>query len=63
MADEPFVLFLGFSALWILLGLGTIIWVINSEKNSLTLNKDIIVVALSILLPFGLALIIGALRF
>ena len=63
MADEPFVLFLGFSALWILLGLGTIIWVINSEKNSLTLNKDIIVVALSILLPFGLALIIGALKF
>lgn len=62
MADEPFVLFLGFSALWILLGIGAIAWVINSEESGLTLNKDLIVVALSILLPFGLALIIGALR-
>ena len=63
MADEPFVLFLGFSGLWILLGVGTIIWVLKSENSDLKLNQDLILVSLSILIPFGLALMIGFTRF
>ena len=63
MADEPFVLFLGFSVLWILMGIATIIWVLKSEKSALKLNKELILVGLSILLPFGLALLIGFARY
>ncbi len=63
MSDYIFVLFLGFSAIWIILGVVTIYVVVRMEKRSFELSQEVILVSLAILLPFIIALVIGARSF
>jgi len=60
MSDYIFVFFLGFSAIWITLGLTAIYVVIRMEKKSFEMTKEVVLVPLSILLPFIIALVVGA---
>lgn len=63
MSDYIFVLFLGFSAIWIILGVVTIYVVVRMEKRSFELSQEVILVPLAILLPFIIALVIGTRSF
>ncbi|MEM9135914.1 MAG: hypothetical protein AAGB01_00995 [Cyanobacteria bacterium P01_F01_bin.42] len=62
MSDYIFILFLGFSAIWILLAILAVYWVMRLEKRAFKISKEMLVVSLSILIPFIIALIFGALN-
>ena len=62
MSDYTFALFLGFSGIWILLGIGAIYWIMKMENKTFSVSKEMILVSLSIVLPFAIALWIGQVK-
>ena len=60
MQDSTFALFLGFAFLWIGLGAGALIVLLKTESPDLKFGKQGLLVTLSVVLPFLIALIYGA---
>jgi hypothetical protein len=61
MEESPYVFFLGFAFLWILLGLGSVFFVVKSQGPSAKIPAEALIVAIPILAAFVIALTFGAL--
>ena len=60
MEDSTFMIFLGFSLIWILLGVVTWLALLKADNQKIQFGKWGLLVAIPILIPFVFALIIGA---
>ena len=60
MEESPYVFFLGFAFLWILLGLGSVFFVVKSQGPSAKIPAEALIVAIPILAAFVIALTFGA---
>jgi hypothetical protein len=60
MEESPYVFFLGFAFLWILLGLGAIFFLVKSQGPSAKLPPEALLVSIPILVAFAIALTFGA---
>lgn len=60
MEESPYVFFLGFAFLWILLGLGAIFFLVKSQGPSAKLPPEAWLVGVPILVAFAIALTFGA---
>jgi hypothetical protein len=61
MEESPYVFFLGFAFVWILLGLISVYFVFKSQGPAAKIPVEAWVVAIPILAAFAIALTIGAL--
>jgi hypothetical protein len=61
MEESPYVFFLGFAFLWILLGLTSVFFVFKSQGPAAKIPAEAWVVAIPILAAFVIALTFGAL--
>ena len=61
MEESPYVFFLGFAFLWILLGLVSVFFVFKSQGSTAKIPAEAWVVAIPILAAFAIALTFGAL--
>lgn len=60
MEDSSFIIFLGFSLIWIVLGVVTWLALLKADNQKIQFGKWGLLVAIPILIPFVFALIIGA---
>lgn len=61
MEESPYVFFLGFAFLWILLGLVSVFFVFKSQGPAAKIPAEAWVVAIPIFAAFAIALTFGAL--
>jgi hypothetical protein len=61
MEESPYVFFLGFALLWILLGLASVFFVFKSQGPAEKIPAEAWVVAIPIFAAFAIALTFGAL--
>jgi hypothetical protein len=61
MEESPYVFFLGFAFLWILLGLGSVFFMFKSQGPRAKIPTEAWVVSIPILAAFAIALTFGAL--
>ncbi|WP_404786286.1 hypothetical protein [Altericista sp. CCNU0014] len=60
MEESPYVFFLGFAFLWILLGLGSIFVLVKSQGPTTKFPPEALLVGIPILVAFAIALTFGA---
>jgi hypothetical protein len=60
MQDSPFIFFLGFGFLWVLMGLGGLYLILKSNGQSLKSNPAVLIVFIPIVIAFIGALTFGA---
>ncbi len=60
MEESPYVFFLGFAFLWILLGIGSVFFVVKSQGPTAKIPVEALIVAIPILAAFVIALTFGA---
>jgi hypothetical protein len=61
MEESPYVVFLGFALVWVLLGVGGVFWLARSEGQQMKIPPAALIVILPILIAFAIALTFGAL--
>ncbi|MGB8699047.1 MAG: hypothetical protein WCD18_06490 [Thermosynechococcaceae cyanobacterium] len=59
MQDSPFVIFLGFGFLWIILGIVSLFFLFKSNYKEIHINPEAILVTLPIVIAFIVALTFG----
>ncbi|HBE16877.1 MAG TPA: hypothetical protein DEG17_07415 [Cyanobacteria bacterium UBA11149] len=60
MEDSIFIIFLGFSVIWIILGVLAWLALIKADNQKIEFGKWGLLVAIPILIPFIFALVVGA---
>jgi apolipoprotein N-acyltransferase len=61
MEESPYVVFLGFAFVWVLLGVSGLFWLMRSEGQQMKMPPAALIVILPILIAFAVALTFGAL--
>jgi hypothetical protein len=61
MEESPYVVFLGFALVWVLLGLGGLFLLVRSEGQPTKVPPAALIVVVPILIAFVIALTFGAL--
>jgi hypothetical protein len=61
MEESPYVVFLGFALVWVLLGLGGLFLLVRSEGQQIKVPPAALIVVVPILIAFAIALTFGAL--
>jgi hypothetical protein len=61
MEESPYVVFLGFAFVWVLLGVSGLLLLMRSEGRQMKMPPAALIVVLPILIAFAVALTFGAL--
>ena len=61
MEESPYVVFLGFAFVWVLLGISGLFLLMRSEGQQMKMPPAALIVVLPILIAFAVALTFGAL--